>query len=110
MKRGFLIVLILMYVACEDTIINEYYVIDTDTYKELDTGTDTDCLFADICNVVADATCMVKPNDTWFIRETVGCTCRDGLQTVVYREQVCADGCVSNSNGIDWCVGYGPED
>lgn len=106
MKRGLLITLIFMGAACEDTIINEYYVVDTDTYAE----TDTDCQSSDICNVVADDTCMVKPNDTWFIRETIGCTCRDGLQTVVYREQVCQDGCVSNSNGIDWCVGYGPED
>lgn len=104
MTRGLFILIILLLAACDEhvTEVYEYYIVDTDS------GTDPDCFeSAEICTYVFDPYCV--PNDGKpFLHTEKGCVCVESVQYRYYEDQVCLEGCVENSNGVDYCLEDAP--
>lgn len=97
MKRGLLILIFLL--GCDPDEL-ESFDADGDTETE---STDPDCEYGDACNVIYDPICL-GPEGKPFLRTEKGCICLDGNMHRVFEDQVCLEGCVENSNGVDYCL------
>lgn len=104
MQRGFLI-LTLLFAACtpEYTIQELHFDTDADTGQEV---VDPECFSGDACtaNTVKECWEGIGDNPKQFLRIWgEGCTCVNGKLKQVFRDQVCEQGCIVNTGGMDWC-------